>query len=154
MLKFKAVGLPEDEKLVTIFIDEMSVSQRISYCANAKMDYFTGLATRIGNEENNVMKRASSALTVMIKSMKSGFKQPIGYFFNTSSVTSSRLQSIVEEGIKQVILSGFIPKLLVCDQNSNNRALLRTLGISEDRLWFEYDNTKIFCAYDAPRLKI
>lgn len=102
LLKFKAAGLPDDEKLVTIFIDEMSVAERLSYCANGNPDYFTGFATKIGNEEIDIKQRASSALTVMIKSIKSGFKQPIGYFFNTSSVTTSRLRSIVEEGIKQV----------------------------------------------------
>lgn len=102
LLKFKAAGLPEDEKLVTMFIDEMSVSQRLTYCANGNPDYFTGFATKVNNEETDIKQRASSALTIMIKSIKSGFKQPIGYFFNTSSVTAARLRTIVEEGIRQV----------------------------------------------------
>ncbi|XP_065082061.1 uncharacterized protein LOC135704508 [Ochlerotatus camptorhynchus] len=108
LLKFKVAGLPEDEKLVTVFIDEMSVSQRLTYVANSDPDYFMGFPTKVGKETVNMNQRASAALTIMVKSIKSGFKQAIGYFFNTSSLKSERLQNIVNEGLK---LEAQCPKL-------------------------------------------
>ncbi|XP_062711175.1 uncharacterized protein LOC134289406 [Aedes albopictus] len=43
----KAKSLPEDEKLVSIFFDEMAITDRISYFGNAQPDYFTGFKTRL-----------------------------------------------------------------------------------------------------------
>lgn len=48
LLKVKAATLPLDERVVTIFLDEMSISQRLTYVANAKTDYFTGFPTKVG----------------------------------------------------------------------------------------------------------
>lgn len=69
--------LPDDEKLVTIIMDEMSITQRLSYVATAMIDYFMGFPTKVGKEDNNLKQRESNALTIMVKSMKSGFKQAI-----------------------------------------------------------------------------
>lgn len=130
----------------------MSVAQRLTYVANGQPDYFTGFPTKVNDTNVNINERASSALAIMVKSMKSGFKQAIGYFFNPSSVHTDRLQAIVEGSIKLVSDTGLIPKLIVCDQNSTNRSLFTKLGVSADRPWFLYGKQRIFCAFDAPHL--
>lgn len=82
LLKLKADTLPLDEKLVTIFFDEMAITEKITYFGNAKVDYFSGYPTKLPSSTYvNTSVRAKSALVVMIKSIKSGFKQAIGYFF-------------------------------------------------------------------------
>lgn len=144
LLKFRVAGLPEDEKLVTIFIDEMSVSQRLTYFANSQPDYFMGFPTKVGRESTNFNQRASSALTIMVKSIKSGFKQAIGYFFYPSFQNTNRLRIIVDKGLKLIAKTGLIPKLLVCDQNSTNRSLLKMYGVCTERPWFIFQKRKMF----------
>lgn len=152
LLKLRASGLPINEKLVTIVMDEMSITQRLTYIANAKEDYFMGFPTKIGKEETNINQRASLVLTIMVKSIKSGFKQAIGYFFNASSANSNRLHDILQEAIRVVSDTGLIPKVITCDQNSTNRMLYRTLGVNEDRPWILHNNNEIYCIYDPPHL--
>lgn len=145
LLKLRAAGLQEDEKLVTVFVDEMSVEKRLTYISNAKEDYFNGFETKLYHEDTNLQQLASNALTVMIKSIKSGFKQAIGYFFNVSSTTASRLHTIVQKGLSLITKTGFIPKMLVCDQNSTNRSLFKTLNVSEQQPWFIFKKKKVYC---------
>lgn len=152
LLKIKVARLPADEKLVTIVLDEMSITQRLTYVANAKVDYFQGFPTKVGNEDNSLTQRANNALTIMVKSIKSGFKQAIGYFFNASSANASRLKEIVNEGLKVVTETGLIPKMITCDQNSTNRALFKTFGVTDEQPWFVYQTERIYCAFDAPHL--
>lgn len=107
---------------------------------------------KVGRQNIDINKRANSALTFMVKSMKSGFKQAIGYFFNNSSSNSSRIQTLVKQAVKLVSDTGLIPKLIVCDQSSVNRSLFKSLYISPEKPWFEYKKSKIFCAFDACHL--
>lgn len=62
LLKLKAAALPRDERVVTIFLDEMSVSQRITYVANAKTDYFTGFPTKVSNLKFDVKEAKKNHL--------------------------------------------------------------------------------------------
>lgn len=80
----------------------MSVSQRLTYVANSEPDYFMGFPSKVNSEPTNLSQRASTALTIMVKSIKSGFKQAIGYFFNPSSLNTDRLRTIVEKGLKLI----------------------------------------------------
>lgn len=52
----------------------------------------------------------------------------------------------------QVNAAGFVPMLLVCDQNSNNRSLFKSYGVTMEKPWFVFEGKRIFCAYDAPHL--
>lgn len=157
LLKIKAKSLPEDEKLVSIFFDEMAITERISYFGNAQPDYFTGFKTRLpGANQVDISSRAKSVLVLMVKSIKSGFKQAIGYFF-CHDLKSNDLKTIIDESIKLVFEAGLVPKVLVCDQNSVNRALfLKEYGITEEQPYFnrtvKEKSYRIYCMYDAPHL--
>lgn len=50
MLKLKSSVLQDDEKLVTLFLDEMAISERVLYFPHAKPDYFSGFPTKLPGE--------------------------------------------------------------------------------------------------------
>ena len=47
---------------------------------------------------------------------------------------------------------GLYPKLVVCDQGSNNVKTFRLLGVSTEKPFFMSDGEKVFCMYDPPHL--
>lgn len=153
LLKIKSETLPEDERVVTLFLDEMAITEKVSYVANADPDYILGFPTKLPNQQGSDVKvRAKSCLTLMIKTMKSGIKQAIGYFF-CSNLDGKQLGSIVKEALVKIRSAGFIPKMVVCDQNSTNRAMFTNVfQVSEDKPYFEIDGEKVYCCYDAPHL--
>lgn len=157
LLKIKASFLSEEEKLVSIFFDEMAITEKITYFGNAKPDYFKGFPTKLpGKSDISTNVRAKSALVLMIKSIRSGFKQSIGYFF-CKDMKSEDLKLIVDEAIQLVMASGFTPKVLVCDQNSINRALFtKEYHVSVEKpyfdVWMGSRTNRIYCMPDAPHL--
>lgn len=75
LLEIKASFLPEEEKLVSIFFDEVMITEKISYFGNAKPDYFKGFQTKLpGRVDIDINVRAKSALVIMLKSIRSGYK--------------------------------------------------------------------------------
>lgn len=46
LLKMKAAFLEDSEKLITLFVDEMAITERVNYVPNAKPDYFSGKCLR------------------------------------------------------------------------------------------------------------
>lgn len=157
LLKLKAATMNQAEKLVTLFIDEIALSERVSYFFNAKPDFFCGFPTKTPEmDRTNTKVRAKSALTLMIKTIKSGFKQAIGYFFCTS-MTASQQKSIVDEALRLLIEAGFTPKVLTCDQNSINRNMFyKEYAITEKAPFFDFTagvhTNRIYCMFDAPHL--
>lgn len=56
----------------------------------------------------------------MVKGIKSGFKQVIGYFLCKDSMSGSLLRNIVIKALHLIMESGYIPKCVMCDQGPNN----------------------------------
>lgn len=157
LLKLKASTLKEDEKLVTLFLDEMAITERVTYFYKAKPDYFSGFPTKLPGQDNtNTKVRAKSALTLMIKTIRSGFKQAIGYFF-CNGLTAVQQKSIVDEALTHIVDAGYIPKVITCDQNSVNRNMFsKEYGASVQRPYFDMaigqKRNRVYCMFDAPHL--
>lgn len=157
LLKLKAATMEEAEKLVTLFIDEIALTERISYYFNAKPDVFCGFPSKTpGQDKIDTKARAKSALTLMIKTIKSGFKQAIGYFFSTN-MTATQQKSIVDEALRMLVEAGFTPKVLTCDQNSINRNMFsKEFLVTEDEPYFDFESggrtRRVYCMFDAPHL--
>lgn len=154
LIKIKSAFLEPSEKFITLFIDEMAITERLTYIPTKLPD----------QHETNVGVRAKSALTLMVKTLKSGFKQAIGYFF-CCTLRSSDLKIIIDKAITLIAEAGFIPKVITCDQNSTNRSLFTNfLGITEEKPYFEVaiqtslstsgkrETNRVYCMYDAPHL--
>lgn len=93
----------------------MAITERVTYVPNAKPDYFSGFPTKLpGQHGTNVGVRAKSSLTLMIKTLKSGFKQAVGFFF-CCNLKSSDLKLIIDEAIVLIAEAGFIPEVITSD---------------------------------------
>uniref|UniRef100_A0A6P7G4G8 Uncharacterized protein LOC114333707 n=1 Tax=Diabrotica virgifera virgifera TaxID=50390 RepID=A0A6P7G4G8_DIAVI len=80
------------------------------------------------------------------------WKIPICYFVTGGPIHSDNLKNIVVEVVSKLQNIGYIPKVLVCDQASNNRALFKLLGACKDQPPIEIGNQRIFTVFDTPHL--
>lgn len=152
LLQQKTKHLKPTEKVVTMSIDEMTLRQNISFLEKSSPDEVVGFATKIGDVQREISAGAKSALVVMIRCMDKGFKQAISFYLSKTGFKATELIKIVHEAIEAVNRSGFITKLLVCDQNATNRALFKLLNVSIENPYFTFQNEKIFAMFDPPHL--
>ncbi|KAF0750100.1 Uncharacterized protein FWK35_00013842 [Aphis craccivora] len=109
ILKLKFQTAPIKEKLVSIIIDEMSLKQLITY--NSQNDTFYGYEDFGSDifEDFKTLKYDNQVLVVMVK--------------------RDRLKCIVEYTITKLNECGLFPKVVICDQGSNNlKMILRAKG--------------------------
>ncbi|XP_025191172.1 uncharacterized protein LOC112591547 [Melanaphis sacchari] len=99
-------------------MDEMSLKKLISY--NSQNDQFSGYEDFGIDHEFVDMKICDQALVVMIKGIVKPWKQIVGYFFSKGPVSGFRLKNIITNVINKVRDAGFIPKVIICDQGTNN----------------------------------
>lgn len=45
-----------------------------------------------------------------------------------------------------------VPKMIICDQVTNNQSALKSLNVTEKKPYFYVDENKIFAIYDTPHL--
>jgi len=178
MLKVKSANLPQAQKLCTLAFDEMSLKQLLTY--NSQSDLFEGFVTELDNQnsaasstsyeqnftnlcaedaffqlENEMCKSpalANQAMVVLMRGIHSNFKQVIGYFLSVNAMSGELLKNIVLQSIGNVQDSGFIPKVIVTDQGSNNVLMRTLLGVTESKPYVEVNGEIIFFFYDAPHL--
>ena len=68
------------------------------------------------------------------------WKQTVGYFVTTESLI---LQEALLDCIDFVRSAGLVPKVVICDQGSNNRIMISNLGITVSRPIFERNGDTI-----------
>ncbi|XP_050518111.1 uncharacterized protein LOC126892588 [Diabrotica virgifera virgifera] len=88
----------------------------------------------------------------MMRGLLHNWKIPICYFVTGGPIHSDNLKNIVVEVVSKLQNIGYIPKVLVCDQASNNRALFKLLGACKDQPAIEIGNQRIFTVFDTPHL--
>ncbi|XP_055584969.1 uncharacterized protein LOC129737836 [Uranotaenia lowii] len=131
----------------------MSIKPQITY--NAKSDVFFGFPDtgRLRkNENNNHMKLASEAITVMISGLYRNYKQPIAFFLAHNSLGSQGQLILLKKCIQAVKRIGLIPVAMTMDQGSTNIKMLREAGVSKNKPWIVVDGEKVGIFYDAPHL--
>ena len=96
---------------------------------------------------------ANHALAFMVRGLSSKWKQPVGYFLSSGTVSADTLQSLVQTCISKLTEIGLNIKVLICDQGSNNRSFLETkLKVSSLCPFFVHEDKKIHVMYDPPHL--
>ncbi|KAF2884419.1 hypothetical protein ILUMI_21743 [Ignelater luminosus] len=80
------------------------------------------------------------------------WKIPLGYFVSSGSVNSIALQHIIETVINKLKDISFKPLVLVCDQGSNNRRVLKQLGASKENPVININGQEVYTSFDAPHL--
>lgn len=60
----------------------------------------------------------------MAKGIYFSWKIPIAYFLAHSTVKHSALKNIVVNILQEIFRAGLFPKLIICDQGTNNHSAL------------------------------
>lgn len=106
----EATDLTPDQKLTVLCFDEMKVMETYEYDASLDM----------------VRKPAKYVQVVMASGLKTSWKQPIFYGFD-----SKVKKELLEKIICLLYDAGFLVVAIICDLGSSNRNLRSKLGISE-----------------------
>ncbi|KAL4113920.1 hypothetical protein QTP88_017472 [Uroleucon formosanum] len=152
ILKLKFQTAPIIEKLVSIIIDEMSLKQLITY--NSQNDTFYGYED-FGSDifiYLKTLKYGNEVLVVMVKSLKLSWKQILRFFIGSGLVTGDRLKCIVEYTITKFNECGLIPKVVICDQGSNNLKMRKLFNVTKENSFITYNNENVFFMHDSPHL--
>jgi len=111
-----------------------------------------GLKTMVQKLNTKILKKCNQAVVVMIKSIKSSWKQVIGYYFSCGGTWGVQLKEVLMNAIFKLKSIGLIPKLVVCDQGTNNQQLCRILNVTSEFPFITYNEDKIYFMYDTPHL--
>ena len=83
------------------------------------------------------------------------WKQPIGYFLPSDSLTSDTIRNILEDLINKLHNCDLVPKVIICDQAGCNRGLFTSMGVShkqQDKTFIVRNGSKIHFMWDTPHL--
>ncbi|KAE9522538.1 hypothetical protein AGLY_017059 [Aphis glycines] len=143
ILKLKFQTAPIREKLVSIIVDEMSLKQLITF--NSQNDTFYGYEDFGSDifEDLKTLKQGNQVLVVMVKSLILSWKQILGFFIVNGSVTGDRLKCIVEYTITKLNECGLIPKVIICDQGSNNLKMRKLFNVTKEKPYITFNNENL-----------
>ena len=142
----KLENFPPNSRLVSLVFDEMSVKEGVSY--DSGRDLLEGLDE--GLERGKV--QANHAIGFMVRGLTEKWKQPIGYFLSSGTMSGKEMKSLLLDCIAKLKKIG-LTVLVIGDQGSNNRNLFeKHLGVNSDQPFFITDDQKVFAMYDPPHL--
>ncbi|XP_049964243.1 uncharacterized protein LOC126484691 [Schistocerca serialis cubense] len=147
LLKQKVQHISDNDKLVNMSLDEMSLMANLTYDSTSD--------TVIGFEDfrfARTAKIANSVLVIMINGIFLCFKQPLLYYFCKGTVGAMHLTAIFYEVVKRLKEIGLVVKTCVTDQGSNFVDWRKRLGITQDNPILVYEEQKIYFFYDTPHL--
>ena len=88
----------------------------------------------------------------MARGLLVSWKQSLGYFLSSGAINGNLLKTLVSQCIEKLISIGLDVKAVVCDQGSNNRKVIESLGTTESRPSFYKEGRKVYLFYDPPHL--
>lgn len=146
LLKEKVQKMPEEDRYCALFIDEISLMERV--ILDEAHDRLTG----IERSKDGHPIYPSNALVFMVGGIKAKYRQAVGYFFSKNIVPGQEVLNLVVQALEYLTNVGLIVTVISSDQGSNFRALFRQLGITEEQRFFLFNGRKIFCMHDPPHL--
>lgn len=148
IMKNKFILSALSEKAVSIIFDEMSIKKFVTY--NSQNDVFSGFEDfgAIIETKNDLL--CDQALVIMVKGIKQPWKQVVGYFFSKGPISGLKLITIIMTTIKKLKSIDLIPKVIICNQGTNNQKLRYLLKITIDEPFLTFEDEKIYFMYDTP----
>ena len=147
-LKLKIDSMPQRDRACIIIFDEISLKEHVVF--NAKKDRVEGF------EDFGFLGRSkyisNHACVFMARGLFSKWKQPFGFFFTSGTIRANILKELLFQGIDKLKEIGLNVKACVCDQGSNNTSLMRSLGVTVQSPYFQFDDQPVFVIYDPPHL--
>ncbi|KAK7457998.1 hypothetical protein BaRGS_00039119 [Batillaria attramentaria] len=148
-LSIKVKSLPPGNELCVLIFDEVSIKEGVSY--DPKRDRVEGLEDCGTHGRGEHI--ANHALVFMLRGLRANWKQPLGYFLTSGTVSGQLLHSLILDCISRVEEAGLNVKAVVADQGSNNRnAFSVGLGVTEEEPFFVFNGKKVFVMFDPPHL--
>ncbi|KAF0705671.1 THAP domain-containing protein 9, partial [Aphis craccivora] len=120
------------EKACTVCFDEMCIKEFIEY--SKEFDFIEGFEDLDHYGRTN--KSANCVLVFMAQGIYSPWKFSIAYFLAHSGVNKTILKTLIIDVLQKLFEVGLCPKIIVCDQGTNNQSALKSLNISEDNPFF------------------
>ena len=145
IIKSKVSQLLDQEKLVTLCMDEISLKNHLYY--DIKVDKIVGLEDYGCGQRTN--KVATSGLAFLVRSISGGWKQPLGYAHVNGACPRDEMEMLLREAIDK--LEGIGLKV-VSDMGSNFQSLAKHLKITPSNPWFIHNEKKYFVMFDPPHL--
>ena len=148
IIKSKVSHLPDQEKLVTICMDEIALITHLYY--DIKADKIVGLEDYGSGQRTN--KVATSGLVFLVRSISGGWKQPLGYVLVNGACPKDEMDMLLREAIDKLQGIGLKVLVVVSDMGSNFQSLAKYLNITPENPWFIHNNQKYFVMFDPPHL--
>ncbi len=146
LLEEKVSSLAERDRLVSIKMDEMSLSENMDY--DEKRDQIIGVSGEEGQYEY-----PSNALTVMVRGIAAKWKQVVSYNFSVNALPATKVCEILFAVLSRLKTSGLNVVNFNADQGGNFSSLTGgILGVHEEKPYFVYEGMKIHVTCDAPHL--
>ncbi|GFO28687.1 THAP domain-containing protein 9 [Plakobranchus ocellatus] len=138
------------DKVCVICFEEVSIKKSLSYDpVNDQVEGYEDLGN-CGRSKNP----ANHALVFMVKGLYTNWKQPFAYMLSSGPVKSETLHILLQESIACLLQIGPCPKAIVCDQGSNNRAVLKKMNVTTPNPFvISNDSHKTYVFMDPPHLK-
>ena len=130
-----------------ISLDEMSIMRHLEYSKD--LDLVEGFQD-LGHLGRKPIT-ANYALVFMIRGFYN-WKFPVSYFLSHSGVKHENLCILLQELIALLEQAGLDPKMIVCDQGSSNRSMLKQLNVTPENPFFISNGKKIYAIFDVPHL--
>lgn len=148
LLNRKAKCMNEKEKVCSIMFDAISIKSGLFYnISKDKVDGLEDLATY-----GKTSHFAKYAMVFMAKGLTTKWKHVLGYFLFHTSIKPEILKQMVLDSISKLQEVNFIPKVVICDQDTCHRSLFAKFHISCLSPTITLNNEQIFFMYDTPHL--
>lgn len=80
------------------------------------------------------------------------WKIPIAYYLVRSAVKHGMLKDLILYVLRILFEAGLDPKIIICDQGTNNQSALKALNVTENIPYFFINDKKIYAFFDVPHL--
>ena len=96
---------------------------------------------------------ANHALVFMVRGLTEKWKQPFAYYLSSSTMSAVTMKDLTLHSIDKLVQCGLNVKVVIRDQGSSNRSVLKKhLGVTVDNHYFMYNGKHNLTMYDPPHL--
>ena len=128
----KVQSMSEQDRPCAMVFDEMSLQCRLTY--NARIDSIEGF-DNLGNLGTSKYI-ANHAVAFIVRGLASKWKQPIGYFLTSGTVSPNALKSLLPSAVHRLTSVGLNVISVICDQGANNRSMINYLDVTPEKTFF------------------
>ena len=139
-IKDRASSFSDKELLVAVAFDEMSIKTSLIF--DQRLDSVVGYED-IGDGVRSD-KVASYATVFMVRGIFGTWKQPVGYFLTSGTMSAEISKQKLEQCLSHVRRCGLIPKVVICDQGPSNRGCCSLLNVNDDGYFISEGKIYIF----------